>query len=138
MTISDQIMQVIEALCEKFGIVVDWTSESVIPYIEALSKKLVKYEIITSFFWIILMLLFSVVSIIAAKKLYPVFKKGIEKERDTFEIGWELGTGFAIMGLVAINLIAIIVIAVQSIDIIKCITFPEMYMFEYIRTLINA
>lgn len=138
MTVSDQIIQVIESLCQKFGIEIDWTGENVIPYIETLSKKLVRYEIITSIFWIILMLLFSIVSIITAKKLYPVFKEGIEKERDTFEVEWEICTGFAIIGLVAINLITIIVIAMQSIDIIKCITFPEMYMFEYIRTLINA
>ena len=48
MTVSEQIIQVIDALCEKFGIVVDWTSESVIPYLEILCTKLIKYEICTS------------------------------------------------------------------------------------------
>lgn len=87
------------------------------------------------------MLLFSIISIIAARKFYPVFKKGLEKEKNSpeiYDVEWRLGTVFAIIGLVLINLIVIIVICVQIVDIIKCITFPEMYVFDYIKTLINA
>ena len=30
MTVSEQIIQVLDALCEKFGLVIDWTSENAI------------------------------------------------------------------------------------------------------------
>lgn len=33
MTVSDQIINVLDALCEKFGLVIDWTSENVVPYL---------------------------------------------------------------------------------------------------------
>ena len=61
MTVSEQIIQVINALCEKFGIVVDWTSKNAIPYLEVLCKKLITYEIWTSVITIIFLLTLSVI-----------------------------------------------------------------------------
>lgn len=140
MTVSEQIIQVIDALCEKLGIAIDWTSENVIPYIETLCKKLITYEIATSIAWIVIMILMSVGSIIAAKKLYPIFKKKIEEEKtNRWSHGdWEIGTGLAIAGLVLINLVSVVVIGTQIMDIIKCLTFPEMYIIEYVSELLSS
>lgn len=140
MTVSEQIIQVIDVLCEKFGIIVDWTSENVIPYVETLFRKLVIYEISTSVAWMVFMTLMSIGSIVVTKRFYPIFKNGLEleKERHSYDCGWEIGTTFAIIGLVVINLTTICVLATQIMDIIKCVTFPEMYIFEYISTLIDA
>jgi hypothetical protein len=137
MTVSEQIIQVIDALCEKFGIAVNWTSENVIPYVETLCKKLVAYEIGTSIAWMVIMVSLSIGSIIATKKFYPTFKKGLEEEEDSWDCGWTITTTFAIIGLVGLNLATIIVVGCQTMDIIKCATFPEMYIFEYISELIQ-
>lgn len=138
MTVSEQIIQVIDALCEKFGIVVDWTSKNVIPYVETLCKKLIIYEISTSIAWMVIMTLISIGSIIATKRFYPTFKNGLEKEKNSYECGWGIGSVFAIIGIVFINFVTICVLGTQIMDIIKCATFPEMYIFEYIRALISA
>lgn len=135
MTVSEQIIQVIDALCEKFGIAVNWTSENVIPYVETLCKKLVAYEIGTSIAWMAIMMLLSVGSIIAAKKLTPVFKRNIAK--GGWDNDWDIASWFAIAGLVLLNLATLIVICVQTMDIIRCVTFPEMYIFEYVSKLIQ-
>ena len=137
MTVSEQIIQVIDALCEKFGIAVNWTSENAIPYLEVLCGKLVKYEICTSIAWIVIMVPLSAASIVAAKKLAPTFKKGLEANARSCDIGWEVSTPFAIIGLVVLNLATVIVVGTQIMDIIKCATFPEMYIFEYISALIQ-
>ena len=138
MTVSEQIIQVIDALCEKFGIAVDWTSQNIIPYIESLGRKLITYEIATSAALIVLMTLLSIASIVAAKKFTPMFKRGLAANaRSYYDVGWEVGTIFAITGLVALNLATIIVVCVQIGDIIKCVTFPEMYIFEYVSNLIQ-
>lgn len=134
MTVSEQIIQVIDALCEKFGIAINWTSENVIPYIETLCGKLITYEISTSIVWIVIMVLTSVASIIATKKLAPIFKRGIERQ-STYEIGWSVFSIFAVIALVIVNLSAIGRIIDEAMDIIKCATFPEMYIFEYVSTL---
>ena len=46
---SEEIIKVLDALAEKFGVAVDWTSANVIPYLEQLCSKCVNYEIATSF-----------------------------------------------------------------------------------------
>lgn len=139
MSVSEQIIQVIDALCEKFGIVINWTSDNVIPYIEVLGKKLVTYEICTSIVWIFIMLSLSISSIIAAKKLTPIFKKNIKETTNSWGLctsDWDIGAIFAIIGFVALNGTSIIVIIYQIMDIIKCFTFPELYIFEYISKFI--
>jgi hypothetical protein len=137
MTVSEQIIQVIDALCEKFGIAINWTGENVIPYIELLCSKLITYKIATSIVWIVVMALLSVGSIIATKKLTPIFKKGLEHDSHSWDCGWEIATGFAIAGLIILNLIVFIVITVQIMNIVQCVIFPEMYIFEYISSLIQ-
>lgn len=82
MNVSEQIIQVIDALCNKFGIAMDWTGENVIPYFETLCEKLIKYEIATSLASITFMFLFVIGCIIATKKLHPIFKDGVESYDD--------------------------------------------------------
>ena len=138
MTVSEQIINVIDALCEKFGIMVDWTSENVIPYMETLCVKLINYEIVTSIAWIVIWAMLSIGSMVITKKFYPVFKNGLEKDRKNYDIGWSIASVFSIIGLIIIYFTTIIVIGTQVMDIIKCMTFPEMYVFEYIQSVINT
>lgn len=138
MTTSEQIIQVIDALCEKFGIAIDWTSKNIVPYVETLCKKLVTYEICTSIICIVFMILLGVASIIAAKRLTPIFKEGLKRDRQSYcDFGWIVGTPFAIVGLIIIGIIIIGTIGQQIMDIVKCAVFPEMYIFEYIKKLSN-
>lgn len=137
MTVSEQIIQVLDALCEKLGLAIDWTSENVLPYLTTLCGKLISYEIWTSAFWIVFMTVLTIASVIATKRLYPVFKNGV-KNQDWTECGWSVATGVSIAGLIAFYIASFAVIASQMVDIIKCITFPEMFIFEYIQSAINA
>jgi xanthosine utilization system XapX-like protein len=138
MTVSEQIIQVIDALCAKFGLAIDWTSENVIPYLTTLCGKLVLYEIWTSVFWIVFMTALTISSIIATKKFAPIFKNGVEEDRENYDCGWQIGTVLAIIGLIALYIATICVIGTQITDIIKCTTFPEMYIFEYVQSIINS
>ena len=135
MTVSEQIIQVINDLCTKFGIVIDWAGTDVLPYVETLCKKLITYELITSFAWLSFCLILFLVSIICIKKLTPIYKKGL---RNSCYDGWEVATGFSIAGLICIYIFICVVTCFQVNDIIKCIVFPEIYVFEYIQKMINC
>ena len=137
MTVSDQIIQVLDVLFAKFGLVIDWTSENIIPYLSTLCTKLVAYEIWTSVVWMAIMLALTVASIIATKKLTTVFKNGIANQ-GRYDYGWTTGSVFAIIGLVMLYIAVISVTVSQTMDIIKCVTFPEMYIFEYIQGVLNS
>ena len=64
MTVSAQIIEVLDALCAKMGIVIDWTSENVIPYVTELAGKYITFEIATSIAWLVI----SIVCIVAGWK----------------------------------------------------------------------
>lgn len=138
MTVSEQIIQVFDMLCKKFGIAINWTNENVIPYLEILCRKLVTYEVVTSIVWVVIAALMIIGSIIAVKKLSPTFKRGLEENKRNYDCGWEVGTVFAIIGLVIINVVSVCMITSQIMDIIKCAVFPEMHVFEYISALVDT
>ena len=50
MTVSSEIIEVLDYLGEKFGIAIDWTSNNVLPYLQALVDKFIKWEISTSIY----------------------------------------------------------------------------------------
>ena len=127
MAVSEQIIQVLDALCEKFGLVIDWTSTNVIPYMTTLFEKLVKYEIWTSVAWMIFMIPVAVISI---KYLKWFCKMIVDHDDEFFDDLWLV---FSVVGLLA----SIICVIAQTMDIIKCVTFPEMFVFEYVQRLMS-
>lgn len=130
MTASEQIIQVINDLCTKFGIAIDWTSENVIPYATALCEKLITWEIWSSVAWIGIMTILSIVSIIVTVRC-KLFSGDFLDNFDVFGC-------FIICGLIILWVASVICIGIQLFDIIKCVTFPEMFVFEYIQNLITS
>ena len=126
MQVSDQIIAVLDNLCEKFGLAIDWTSDTILPYATTLFSKLVSYEIWTSVAYMIFAVLGAIACVVAIK--YSI------KHFDDLDIFAMLaGTVCTIFGCAAI-----IRIGTEIIDVIKCITFPELFVFEYIQNLMNA
>lgn len=125
MTVSDQIIQVLDALCEKFGVAIDWTSENVIPYLTTLMGKLIQWEIWSSVAYIVFVAIALIVCVVVGKWCV--------KNLDDWDV-------FAMLGLAACTVcgfFAIHGLVTQIMDIIKCCTFPEMFIFEYIQGLLK-
>ena len=125
-TVSDQIIEVLEALFEKFGIAIDWTGQNVLPYVQELMKRAVSYELWTSVMGIVFFLLFTGICWFIVWRLsktpdfrwYDVFEEGAPTI-----IGAVL-TIFSIIGIIA-----------QTTDIITCLTFPEKIIFDMIQSM---
>lgn len=135
MNVSEQIINVIDDLCAKFGIAVNWTNENVWPYIQELIGKYINFEIATS---AALCVLFIVLPIIA----YSIAKKATAKMKAE-NLDWyddePICLGFAAAWIIFIGLliVGIIVIINQIFDIITCLTFPEKQVFDYVMKLVN-
>ena len=54
MEVSEQVIKVLDAVCDKFGIAIDWTSNNVIPYIQELGNKIITYDICNSIMWLVI------------------------------------------------------------------------------------
>lgn len=129
-TVSDQIISVIDALCTKFGIAIDWTSKNVMPVLENLAEKYIGWEIATSKMWFILGAAIFLIGLV----LGCIIIRADLKDKFT-DYGGGIIAGSFIIG--AALIIGIPVMICQVLDIIKCIKFPELQIVEYIEELIR-
>ena len=114
MQIGDEIINVLEYLGEKVGMTIDWTSDNVLPYLEQLCARFIKWEAGTSIAWIVIAVLISLVFLIIAKIS-----------------DWAEEMVFT---LCCVMIIGFIIIACQTFDIIECYTFPEKAIYDYLRS----
>lgn len=117
---SDELIKTFDYLLSQFGIAVDWTNENVLPYLQTLAEKLVRFEINTSIMGL-------VVGVVVLTVGVWIFVKDIKD--------WD--SGVFILGVIVI-IVAGIVCCCQVYDIIKCVSFPELYVFEYIKHALNT
>lgn len=129
---SEEIIKVLDALAEKFGLVIDWTSSNVIPYLETLCSKYVNYEIVTSVIWIVIGILCCGVGSIFISKVNKNKEFGVE--HNTY---WDdaLLRCLVYAGLIVFIAYSVLCILSQVFDIATCITFPEKIILNEITTL---
>ena len=124
MTVSSEIIEVLDYLGEKFGIAIDWTSNNVLPYLQALVDKFIKWEISTSILWI------AIAAFIIVMTITLINLKGFrEINEETYGMLW-VPAGLLILGF-------FVVICVQIFDIIECNIFPEKVLYDFIKTMLN-
>lgn len=134
MNVSEQIINVINALCEKFGIAIDWTADNVLPYIETLCGKFIKWEIYTSIFYMVLwVILAGIVWLISI----PLSKKAKKSDWDEYDATSFFAT-IVICVAVMLTIVAICNLGKQSYDIIEAVTFPEKTIYEYVTYYITS
>lgn len=126
MTVSDQIIQVLDVLCAKFGMAIDWTSANVMPYLTELCTKLVTWEIWTSVAWMAIAVVMLAAGIVA-------FVVSIKRIDDL-----DMAAPIAILASIILCATGMGILGSEIFDIIKCVTFPEMFVFEYVQKLING
>ena len=141
MKASDQIIEVLDYLGEKLGISIDWTSENILPYMQTLCGKYINWEIATSIVWLIVGIVFIILSVICFKYFIKYAKQyeQYKEDRDKYEKYYD-SNDYAVSFLIIFFCLLVIGICVsgcQIFDIIKCIYLPELQIYEYINTLIS-
>lgn len=109
---SNEIIKVLDTICDKFGLVIDWTSQNVTPYVEQLCEHIVRYELSSS----ILYILIAILAIVLVIGIYKVY-------------GDEDYVGFSAI----ICIVAFIVICKQLFDILAATTFLEKILIEFMQ-----
>ena len=126
MNVSDQIITVLDDLCRRFGIVIDWTNKTILPYLEELAEKLIVFEVKTSWFWIIfassIAVIFWILSLIFA------VVNGFDSDSAMF---------FCVVSI-GLTVVAIRISGTQIYDIITCETFPEKILLREIKELLQS
>lgn len=122
MDFSLEAIKLLDYISEKLGIVIDWNSENIVPALQDMAGKYIRYEITTSIMWIVVLLFADIALII-------LIRNGIKS-------GTEESQAYAICGI-ALLLGPIAVQISQVLDIVRCVVFPEYQIFNYLQEIVK-
>lgn len=121
---SNEAIKVLDHICDKFGIAIDWSSSNIIPYLQDLMVRITKYVTYTSIFWLVISMLTIIISIYLSIKL-------IKWSKDTYY------DDVITIGCTVITPIIVIIFFFVGItacqNLIEINTIPEKYIIEMIQ-----
>ena len=131
---SEEVIKILDALAEKFGLAIDWTSANVLPYLQQLCEKYVTYEICTSVVWMaigVCLLFIGKYTIGKAKYFWEKYKDDEYSDYDVCVVLFGVLAGCVIVA-------GVIVILCQTFYIVTCVTFPEKIIIEELRSIYSS
>lgn len=126
MQINEQLIPVINSIATGMGIVIDWTKETALPYVEDLFLKYLTYASFVHIFTMSTALVITILYFILSFK-----NKAIKEFFNSF-----MDDGNFIRLLIGVALL-IITIAIMIYNIYQLIilgSFPELYIYNHIIT----
>lgn len=137
MSISNEIVKIFDAIAERLGVAIDWSSENIIPYLEQLFDKYVKYEIATSIVYLVFGVVLLILGVFGIKLTKKFMAKYHEIKRTNPFSEYNIAAVMTGVGVGVAFLVGTIVILVQCFDIVTCLTFPEKFILEELKNLIQ-
>ena len=124
MSFSSQFIEVLDALCDKIGIAIDWTSQNVVPYATDLAARIVTYEILTSAAWIVIA---AIVFLIAWKMTKNLCK--VDDPDSEWFLGWAIR--------IVVGILCFGKIGFEVFGIIEAVALPEKTLYDFITGLMS-
>lgn len=133
---SAQIIEVLNDICEKFGIAVDWTSKNIQPYLKELMTKCINYKLATDIVWLVVGIVLLIIGGVLLRFAFNNNRK-YHEIKDYYEqmhsnLDDVAGIQF-IIAMIAI-FISIILILYFTINLVTCVTFPEKVILDMVRS----
>lgn len=133
MTFSNEVITILNDLCAKFGIAIDWTAENVMPYIQDLGNRFVSYTLTMTI--ISLSIKFAIL-FIGLYMVYRAIKWFVRLDDNTND-----DAPFALVcvgiGVTGLALLLLLLTGWSNIKtIVACNYIPETIIIDYIKTLL--
>lgn len=126
MEVSKQIIEVLDYLCRKLGVVVDWSQGNVMPYVQDLYRRFVVWQIATDVFQIVLTCVIASVSAGIVRWRYRYYIKENEEWDDVDFIC----IAIAVMFFAG----SVIWFVCTVLELIEVGTIPEKTLFDYVSS----
>lgn len=127
---SEEIIKVLDELGKRFGIVIDWSNQNIIPYLQELLKRFICYRNITACVWIILSIAMTISGVGMIRALNK-WRKSDDYDDYNYDMLALLGYIFSVF-IVALGIGLIIG---NVFGIVKNVCMPEMVVYEYITNI---
>ena len=130
MQISEQMINIFNDLAQRFGVVIDWTQQNALPYLQDLMGKIIKWNMFVSSCELAGGVLFVIGCVVCAVCAYRYHN------RHRIDCGY-MGDGtilFAIgSGICGVTGICLALFG--SIDLVRVCIFPELQILEFVQGL---
>lgn len=127
---SKEVIKILDAIAEKFGLAIDWTSANVLPYLQQVCGKYVTCEIATSAIWMAFGVGLLLLGNCIKNKAKPYLESGDADDCDF---------GFILMGLsIGAFIIGIVIIMNRAFNIVTCVTFPEKLIIKELTEIYSS
>lgn len=128
---NEKVIGILEYLGEKFGVVVDWTSENIMPYAEELIIRFRLYSVVLNLVWLLIGVLLIIISIRVWKNLKKKFNSEEEKSADEIEeLEIECKIKVFIIGFTILVGMSLMIGSIEPL--IESIFIPEKAIIEMI------
>ena len=127
---SEEIIKVLDELGKRFGIVIDWSNQNIIPYLQELLKRFICYRNITACVWIILSIA-MIISGVGMIRFLNEWRKSDDYDDYNDDMLAPLGYIFSVFIIAS----GIGLIIGNVFGIIKNVCMPEMVVYEYITNI---
>ena len=127
MSVSNEIINVLNDLGSRFGIALDWSNQNVVPYIQDLIIRIARLEIANSIIGIVSGILCLIITIWAINKT-------IKSYRDDCYGAWE---GYLWLAMI-LGIIGIVALALGIDGLTQAIFLPELTAIEYVKDIVST
>lgn len=136
---TDEIIKLLDELAKRLGIVIDWTSENVMPYLTNLFERFVDYKIAENVFPLVLFAILMFITISLAKRITNDIRN---KKESLFVVkiyNYEPSVfgGVSLVCLTIADVILLIVSLISITNLIELMFVPELYVAEWLKMQVN-
>lgn len=136
MSFSNEVITLIDELAARFGIVIDWTAENIMPYLTDLGIRfvtLVTWKSILGICFTLFLLCFSILIFRKGLKMYTEDTNGIKDHDDDIYIPITIIGAIATLFCTIMNFVAIPCFVNQ---ILECKFLPEKIILDYLTDIL--
>ena len=137
---GDEVIKVLKHLGDQFGVAIDWSSANIMPYLNDLMGRIVKYGIYINiyniFYKIFCIALFVGITVV----LYKLANRALIKQKNSEDnLAEALSIAYVVscVATVVVIVVGMVGISDSVTNIIELNTVPEKYVIEMIQDKIN-
>ena len=131
MEFSTEIIKILDDLSKRLGVAIDWSSQNIMPYLNGLVDRFIKWEIATSIFGMAIGIVLTVVGICGLKYVW--------KNKHEYPYFGDLDEGitWGVIGLIVALVVGVLVFMFECYDLIELIYLPEKAIYDYVQGLVD-
>lgn len=126
---SEEIIKILDDLGKRLGIVIDWTSQNILPYLQDLINRFIGLRNTQAIIWIILSLVIIVASVLIIIKTIKYIKK-LDNDCDYDDKYFLIIIVDLFLGLITLTFF--IVMIANIFGLVQNIYMPELTVIDYI------